>query len=474
MRCSFLIRHRRRSLPVFLQHGATDCAETCLAMVSCYHGRAEKSIRLSLQSNAGSSAWSLRMLVEQARRLNFETRPWALGSEELDRLTLPCILHLQHGHYVVLVALSSAHAVIHDPALGRHRLNHDQLSTAFSGVALELTPDPEFESTPKTPTCSWRSFLPRRDPTVRVLRALGFGNLMLQLPALISPLLFQQVIDAALFEGDSDALRYSFAALVALMLLDTAGAHFLAVQQTEAELRLRRHSERRLCARWLRLPTAFFDLIPSSALLARFDALASLMRETLLLHTLGPAHLLCAIGALALAASYSLPIALLCVGTALLPPILHRVQFQRTQGLVDEHLRDRSRSRHSLLETLDHLPALHAQGTAGARRRLWQQLQHSELTASALQSLHGHRLASASRLCTNAGELLLLAALVALLATQALSLGSVVALQRYRSLAQHRLALLGDLLLRRQFAHIDRRYLDAIEPELSAPSADPG
>ena len=80
-----------------------------------------------------------------ADRLGLASRPLRLDVDELPQLRLPCILHWDLNHFVVLKSVGRGGATIHDPLAGVRRLTLPELSRHFTGVALELTPTKRFE-----------------------------------------------------------------------------------------------------------------------------------------------------------------------------------------------------------------------------------------------------------------------------------------------------------------------------------------
>ena len=135
----------RRKLPLILQTEATECALACIAMVAGYHGlRTDLATlrRIFLVSIKGSTLGHL-MQIAQSRKLT--TRPVKLELEDLPQLRLPCILHWNFNHFVVLKAVERNTVTIHDPAFGLRKLSLDEVSGQFTGVALELWPNTEFK-----------------------------------------------------------------------------------------------------------------------------------------------------------------------------------------------------------------------------------------------------------------------------------------------------------------------------------------
>ncbi|HHG5744731.1 TPA: cysteine peptidase family C39 domain-containing protein, partial [Pseudomonas aeruginosa] len=88
---------------------------------------------------------SLKQLIQTAHRLGLGTRAVKLDLGDLGKLKLPCVLHWNFNHFVVLKAVDGRGAVLHDPAHGQRRLGLEEVSRSFTGVALELWPESGFE-----------------------------------------------------------------------------------------------------------------------------------------------------------------------------------------------------------------------------------------------------------------------------------------------------------------------------------------
>src|SRR5262245_50064605 len=134
----------RQTTPVILQTEGAECGLACLAMVASFHGH-----RIDLASLRQKHAISLQgpppaTLIHIATQLHLTSRPVRLELDDLDKLTLPAILHWDFNHFVVVTQVRSHTVVIHDPAQGRRILSFADVSKHFTGVALELTPTADF------------------------------------------------------------------------------------------------------------------------------------------------------------------------------------------------------------------------------------------------------------------------------------------------------------------------------------------
>lgn len=130
---------------VQLQAEAGECGLACLAMVASRHGDMRRLHDLRSSFGVGLKGMSLRGLIGAASTVGFNSRPVKLPLEQLAQLQLPCILHWDLNHFVVLKKVGRRSITILDPAVGERHLPMAEVSRHFTGVALELTPNADFK-----------------------------------------------------------------------------------------------------------------------------------------------------------------------------------------------------------------------------------------------------------------------------------------------------------------------------------------
>jgi ATP-binding cassette subfamily B protein RaxB len=113
-------------------------------MIARYHGHAVDLAGLRQRFSSSLKGVTLARLIEIAGELQLAPRPLRLEMEHLAKLATPYLLHWNLSHFVVLKRVTGRFAVIHDPARGVRRLTLAEVSDAFTGVALELSPRPDF------------------------------------------------------------------------------------------------------------------------------------------------------------------------------------------------------------------------------------------------------------------------------------------------------------------------------------------
>jgi ATP-binding cassette subfamily B protein RaxB len=263
----------RRGPPVVLQAEAAECGLACLAMVAAAYGQQHSLSELRRRFSASLKGTSLRGLMDMADALGLSSRALRVDLEDLTKLKRPAILHWNLNHYVVLKQVSGDKAVLHDPASGLRVLTLDEVGRHFTGVALELTPTPDFVKKPVAERLRLGDLFSQTRglvPAVAQLFVLAAG---LQVLALLSPMLSQMVVDDVLAKGDLDLLlvvcvgmALILAISIAIDLLRGYVGLYLGTQLSfQMQSNLLRHA--------LRLPGSWFEKRHIGDILSRFASL---------------------------------------------------------------------------------------------------------------------------------------------------------------------------------------------------------
>ncbi len=266
------------SVPVVLQSEAAECGLACLAMVAGAHGLDTDLPTLRRRFSLSLKGVTLAELVRMAHVLQLNTRALRAEPAELAQVQLPCVLHWDLNHFVVLVSLQRGEAVIHDPARGLLRLKLAELSRHFSGVLLELQPAAGFQPARERQHVSLRQLLGPVRGLKRSLLQIFTLALALEVFVLLSPFFMQWVVDGALVSADRDlvlTLGIGFGLLV-LVQAATAAARSWAVLALSASLNLQWLVN--VFAHLLRLPVAWFEKRHAGDIWSRFGAVQHIQR----------------------------------------------------------------------------------------------------------------------------------------------------------------------------------------------------
>lgn len=196
----------KRKVPVYLQNEATECGLCSLAMVADYLGYRTDLSSLRMQFAISRKGATLSGLIKIARAIKLEPRAVKLDMGGLPKLSLPCIVHWDMDHFVVLTSVSTREAVIHDPAIGRRVLPLEEFGKFFTGVALELKPANDFTPADKTTKFTVRGLMGSITGLKRGLGQILALALALECVVIALPFFLQWTVDQALPSADKDLL----------------------------------------------------------------------------------------------------------------------------------------------------------------------------------------------------------------------------------------------------------------------------
>lgn len=175
-------------------------------MVADHHGQRTDLRELRRRFPLSLKGASLNRLIGIAHQLGFQTRALRLELDELSQLRLPCILHWDLNHFVVLAKAGKSGVTILDPAFGERKLGKAEVSQHFTGVALELTPGTEFEKQAAPPAIKISQLTGPVRGLWRSLAQILLLSVALQVFVLLAPFFMQWVVDQALVSADRDLL----------------------------------------------------------------------------------------------------------------------------------------------------------------------------------------------------------------------------------------------------------------------------
>ncbi len=352
----------------------TECGVACLAMLMSYHGRDTTLAEARELLGTGRDGVGLEDVIRAAAAQGMRVQ--VRRSPILPEVIREPILSYQKRHHLVVVEqLRGARAVIADPIGGRLHLRRAHLEEDFGGILLRLTPGPGFVRRGRP----WRS-----DPVIRYVqtlvetyrdrRLLGVAVLLsaaLTILGLVLPLLTARVVDEVTATGHI----LGWTAFVAAALAATAATALITWARAMVLLRLRVGVDdmlaQRVVGHLLRLPLAYFAHRGRGDLIMRLAGIAS-TREVLtnqLLTLAIDTVLVLGLGAalVAIAPGYAAILFPLMALELLLMVGVQQMMAVRNQ----RELVLRSREQTSLVEIVQGIVAIKANGAEGHSKRRW-------------------------------------------------------------------------------------------------------
>lgn len=192
-----------------------QCGIACLQMICKHYGKEYSSDALSHYCFATTEGVSLLGISEAAGKIGLHTLCGKVTIEQLLEVELPCILHWNQNHFVVLYKVKRGRTFyVADPGKGlitytRKELAQHWISTRSigeeKGIVLLLKPTPAFYQKANKPAEEKRSFAflfsyfkQYRKFFVQIILGLLLGSLL----QLILPFLTQAIVDVGITHQD--------------------------------------------------------------------------------------------------------------------------------------------------------------------------------------------------------------------------------------------------------------------------------
>ncbi|MCE9661393.1 MAG: peptidase domain-containing ABC transporter [Burkholderiales bacterium] len=334
---------------MLLQTEGAECGLACLAMIAARHGFESDLATLRRRFSVSMKGATMADLVRVAGQLHLSPRAVRAEMEHLPQLELPCILHWDLNHFVVLKELSGGRAVIHDPARGVRRLPLAEVSRHFTGIALELTPEADFRPGVERQTVGLRQLLGRVSGLKRSLTQIFLLAFALEAFMLLTPFYLQWVVDGVLVSNDRDllvTLGIGFALLV-LIQVGAGAIRSWAVLHLSSTLNLQWLSN--VFAHLMRLPVTWFDRRNTGDVMSRFGAVQHIQQTMTTSFVEAVLDGLLVVVTLAMMLVYSGTLTAIALASVVAYGLLRRVFFRPLREATEEAIVfDAKRSTHFL------------------------------------------------------------------------------------------------------------------------------
>lgn len=261
-----------RLFPHYHQLDAMDCGPTCLRMVAKHYGRTYSLQSLREKSFITRAGVSMLGISEAAESIGLRTTGVKISIEQLKtEVPLPCILHWNQNHFVVLYKIKKEGFHIADPASKRITYTEEEFKRCWlstksgeedKGTALLLEPGPDFyeieeekETRKRGLSFFFRYLLPYKKEFLQLI----LGMITASILQLIMPFLTQSLVDTGIRDSNLDFITLILIAqlviFIARLSVDFIRSWILLHVNTRINISLISD----FLAKLMRLPLKFFD-----------------------------------------------------------------------------------------------------------------------------------------------------------------------------------------------------------------------
>ena len=361
----------RKQLPLIRQTESSECGLACLAMMACWHGLQTDLPTLRERFSISTQGMTLQRLIECAVVIRLSPRAVRLEPEDLKSLSLPCILHWNMNHFVVLHKVRGNRLIIHDPDKGKATLSLQDAGKHFTGVALELTPASDFTARDERKKIRLRQLTGKTPGLLAAMSRIIIFALALEILMLGSPLLNQLVIDEVLVAADRSLL---IVIIITLLLLSLTQM-LLSLARQWASITLSVNFNMQWTARvfhhLVRLPLAWFDARSKGSINARFEAVDTIQQALTTEVLEGILDVLLVVTAFCMMLLYSPEMTLIAVLAAVIYGVLRALWYPSLRQSAEDAWDAGARESGHFLETLNGLLSLRINGVIAYREAAW-------------------------------------------------------------------------------------------------------
>ena len=259
--------------PAYRQLDSMDCGSTCLRIVSKYYGKFYSAATMRERCVTTREGVSLLGISDAAESIGFRTISVKLTFRQLcDEVPLPCIVHWNQRHFVVVYKIRKGKVYVSDPAAGllvydagkfcKSWLSTENGENTPCGIALLLEPTPAFydeQDEHDTPRVGWRFMLRYLKPHTRYIVQLLLGMLLGSVLSLILPFITQEMVDTGIGTHNLHFVVVLLIAQVALVIGQTANSLIRSWLMLHISTRVSVSLITDFLGKLMRLPIAFFD-----------------------------------------------------------------------------------------------------------------------------------------------------------------------------------------------------------------------
>lgn len=437
---------KHQHLPVILQTEAAECGLASVCMVSSYWGHRIDLASMRRRFSVSLKGSTLKSLISMAQGIGLQTRPLKLDMEHLPELKLPCILHWDMNHFVVLKSVTAQHAVIHDPAVGERKLKLDEFSRHFTGVALELTPGAEFKKTEEIQQFSLLALMGRVIGLKSGLLKLLLLGLALQVCALVLPFYMQWTVDEALVAADRDLVTVLGCGFLLLVLLQTCISATRSWMTTVLSTSLNFQWLSNAFSHLMRLPLPYFEKRHTGDIVSRFGSIQTMQHSMTTQFVEGLIDGVLVIGTFLMMLWYSPLLAGISCIAVVLYALLRWMIFQPLRNASAEQIIHTAKQQTHFMESVRGIQSVRLFSRAEERRAGWMNALADQFNADLRIARIAVSYQTANSLIFSAERILIIWMAALAVLDQKFSIGMVFAFISYKDQFSQRVASLIDKL----------------------------
>ncbi|SXR89049.1 secretion ATPase [Klebsiella pneumoniae] len=471
-RLNFSLRHKT---PVILQSEATECGIACLAMVCGHYGLDIDLFNFRQRFGSASQGVTMMSLSKTADHAGLKSRALSLDLNEIRQLKLPCILHWGMNHYVVLTKVRKSSFIVHDPALGKRVIGNQEMSNYFTGIALELWPDQNFQQEKAKSRLRLLDLMRNIIGLKSTLLKIFAFSVVVEAIGLLLPIGTQLVTDHVIMAHDQSLLSVICIGLVFFTLFRT----FISMLRAWTSLTLNTLTniqwKTTLFDHLASLPLSFFEKRHLGDIQSRFSSLDTIRSTFTNSIVSGIIDSIMTIGLLIMLTLYGGWLTWVVVGFTLCYAIMRFATYRFYRRVAEEQVIKGARSSSHFMESLYGISTIKALNLKERRSQHWLNINIEACNAGIKQTRFDMMFGGINTFITTIDQVAVLWLGAIMVIDNNMTLGMFMAFNAYRGQFSQRASSLIDLCMQLRMLSLHNERLSEIvfsEPEQELPARE--
>ncbi|MFY9996866.1 MAG: peptidase domain-containing ABC transporter [Leclercia sp.] len=463
----------RKKTPVILQSEAAECGIACLAMVCGFYGLDIDLFNFRQRYGSPTQGVSLLSLSKTAENAGLKSRALSLDLDEIKQLKLPCVLHWGMNHYVVLTKIRRASFVVHDPALGKRIIGMQEMSNNFTGVALELWPEHNFQQEKAKSRLRLLDLMRNIVGLKSVLLKIFAFSVVVEAIGLLLPVGTQLVTDHVIMAHDQSLLSVICIGLVFFTLFKT----FISMLRAWTSLTLNTLTniqwKTTLFDHLTSLPLSFFEKRHLGDIQSRFSSLDTIRSTFTNSIVSGVIDSIMTVGLLVMLTLYGGWLVWVVVGFTLCYAIMRLATYSFYRRVSEEQVIKGARSSSHFMESLYGISTIKALNLKERRSQHWLNINIEACNAGIKQSRFDMMFGGINTFISSIDQVVVLWLGAIMVIDNNMTLGMFMAFNAYRGQFSQRASSLIDLVMQLRMLSLHNERLSEIvfsEPEKEMPA----
>ncbi|MEM8937939.1 MAG: peptidase domain-containing ABC transporter [Bacteroidota bacterium] len=273
----------KNSFPFYKQPDAKDCGPTCLRIIAKHYGKLISLQEIRELSETTRQGSNLLKLSDAAEAIGFKSIGAKLDYHQLENAPLPCIVHWNRRHFVVVYKINKEVLYISDPDYGlvtytkkeflNRWIGNNSTEDTKEGIVLLLEVTPKFKkldwenTNKKSLNFLFQYLFKYKNLLVQLCIGLVVGSLL----QLIFPFLTQSIVDIGIQNQDINFIYIVLIAQIMLFLGQTSVNIFRSWILLHLSTRINISLVSDFFIKLMALPIAYFDTRMTGDIMQRIN-----------------------------------------------------------------------------------------------------------------------------------------------------------------------------------------------------------